>query len=82
VTLPPAPGAAAPLPSTPEEIAALPFERGREVLMAVVAQLESGRLTLDQSMELWRIGEAVAAHMETQLDGYRAQFSQLTAQTP
>jgi exodeoxyribonuclease VII small subunit len=59
-------------PPTPAEefpdIAELPYEAARDELVAIVAQLEGGQAGLEESMRLWRRGEALAAHCSTWLD--------------
>lgn len=47
------------------------YEEARDELAAVVARLESGGLTLDESLTLWERGEALAALCGTFLDGAR-----------
>lgn len=51
------------------DIAALSYEQAREELVAVVAQLEAGAATLEQSLALWERGEALAARCEAWLQG-------------
>ena len=50
------------------DIAELPYEGARDELVAIVAQLEGGQAGLEESMRLWRRGEALAAHCSTWLD--------------
>ena len=54
------------------DIAALSYEQARDELVAIVAQLEGGQVGLEDSMRLWRRGEALAAHCSTWLDGAEA----------
>jgi exodeoxyribonuclease VII small subunit len=54
------------------DIADLSYERARDELIAVVAQLEGGQLGLEESMRLWRRGEALAEHCSTWLDDAEA----------
>ena len=49
------------------DVADLPYEAARDELVRVVAQLEGGQVSLEESMRLWRRGEALAAHCETWL---------------
>jgi exodeoxyribonuclease VII small subunit len=59
-------------PATEDEfadIAELSYEQARDELVTIVAQLESGQAGLEESMTLWRRGEALAAHCSTWLDG-------------
>ena len=59
-------------PPTPAEefpdIAELPYEAARDELVSIVGQLEGGQAGLEESMRLWRRGEALAAHCSTWLD--------------
>lgn len=47
------------------------YEEARDELAAVVARLEAGGLTLDESLTLWERGEALAGLCGTFLDGAR-----------
>ena len=47
----------------------LSFEQARDELVRVVAQLEQGAPTLEQSLALWERGEALAARCEEWLVG-------------
>ena len=51
------------------------YEQARDALVDVVKQLESGGLTLEQSLALWQRGEELAATCQEWLDGARAQVS-------
>ena len=48
---------------------ALDYEAARSELEGIVRQLESGNLTLEQSLALWQRGEEVAAICQRWLDG-------------
>ncbi len=48
------------------------YEHARDELTAVVAKLEAGGLTLDESLTLWERGEQLAAQCEKFLAGARA----------
>jgi exodeoxyribonuclease VII small subunit len=54
---------------------ALSYEQARDKLAAVVKRLETGGLTLEQSLELWERGEKLAAICEEWLDGARARLA-------
>jgi exodeoxyribonuclease VII small subunit len=58
---------------------ALSYEQARDELASVVKRLETGGLTLEQSLELWERGERLAAVCERLLDGARARLSAATA---
>lgn len=51
------------------DIDALSFEEARDELVRVVAELEQGSPTLEQSLSLWTRGEALAARCEEWLLG-------------
>lgn len=54
------------------EIAELTYEEAKEELTAIVATLESGSASLEESMRLWERGEALAAHCTQWLDQAQA----------
>jgi exodeoxyribonuclease VII small subunit len=57
------------------DVADLSYEQARDELIAIVTQLEGGQAGLEESMRLWRRGEALAAHCSTWLDGAEAALS-------
>lgn len=54
------------------DVAGLTYEDARDELVAIVASLEGGQVGLEESMRLWRRGEALAAHCGTWLDAAEA----------
>jgi exodeoxyribonuclease VII small subunit len=56
----------------------LGYEAARDELIDVVKQLESGGLTLEQSIALWERGEKLATICQTWLDGARARLEAAT----
>ncbi|CCH73311.1 exodeoxyribonuclease VII small subunit [Nostocoides australiense] len=44
------------------DVAEFSYEQARDELVDVVARLEGGQVGLEESMTLWRRGEALAAH--------------------
>ena len=64
------------------DIAGLRYEDAREELVSIVAQLEAGQAPLEDSMHLWRRGEALAAHCAIWLDGAQAEIEAATAAEP
>lgn len=60
------------------EIEALSFEEALLELEQTVAQLESGNLTLDDSLGLFERGRRLAAHCGTLLDKAQLRIEQLT----
>jgi len=61
------------MPSSPD-IAELSYEQARDELVRVVAELEQGSATLEQSLALWERGEALAARCEEWLIGAKARL--------
>lgn len=57
--------------NTTTDVAALSYEDARDELIAIVAKLETGSATLDESLGLWERGEALAARSKDLLDGAR-----------
>ena len=57
---------------TDTENAAASYEHARDELAEVVARLEAGGLSLDESLSLWERGEHLAAQCGRFLDGARA----------
>jgi exodeoxyribonuclease VII small subunit len=55
------------------------YEQARDELASVVKRLETGGLTLEQSLELWERGERLAAVCGRLLEGARARLSAATA---
>jgi exodeoxyribonuclease VII small subunit len=53
----------------------LPYEQARDELIELVKRLEAGGLTLEQSLQLWERGEALAAICEEWLEGARARLA-------
>ncbi|GAA0942106.1 hypothetical protein GCM10009560_54510 [Nonomuraea longicatena] len=51
------------------------YEQAREELTDVVRRLETGGLTLEQSIELWERGEKLAAVCEEWLQGARVKLA-------
>ncbi|HMR48350.1 MAG TPA: exodeoxyribonuclease VII small subunit [Arachnia sp.] len=54
----------------------LTYEQARDELAEVVRKLESGGVSLAESMALWKRGEELAATCRRFLDGARAQVAQ------
>ncbi len=52
----------------------LTYEQARDELMQVVAELEQGASSLEQSLELWERGESLAARCEEWLKGAKARL--------
>ena len=56
------------------------YEQARDELAELVKRLESGGLTLEQSLELWERGERLASICEEWLEGARARLAAAMAQ--
>lgn len=52
----------------------LGYEEARDALSEIVAKLETGNLTLEDSIDLWERGEAMAEICKARLDGARARL--------
>jgi exodeoxyribonuclease VII small subunit len=66
-----APGSDRPAAS---ELDTLSYEQARDGLIAVVAELEQGSPTLEQSLALWERGEALAQRCEQWLMGAKTRL--------
>ncbi|WP_344600758.1 exodeoxyribonuclease VII small subunit [Sporichthya brevicatena] len=61
--------------------AELGYEQARDALTEIVARLEAGNLTLEESLALWERGEQLAAVCRDRLDGARARLDAAIAKT-
>ena len=76
MTKPPARAStSAPAPSAADDVAALSYEQARDQLVGVVARLEAGGASLEESLTLWERGEALAARCQEWLDGARTRLA-------
>jgi len=57
------------------DVAQLSYEQARDELVDLVARLENGQVGLEESMDLWARGEALAAHCATWLDAAEARIT-------
>lgn len=55
------------------------YEQARDELATVVATLEAGGLTLEESLRLWERGEELARICREWLDGARRQVEEIDA---
>ena len=60
--------------SAPADVATLSYEQARDELVDVVARLEQGAATLEESLSLWERGEALAARCEEWLLGAKTRL--------
>lgn len=58
-------------PTASTDPASLSYEEARDELVRVVSRLEQGGTTLEESLQLWERGEALAARCEEWLIGAR-----------
>ena len=58
------------------DVQELTYEQARDELIAIVAKLEAGSATLDESLGLWERGEALAARCQELLSGARERITQ------
>jgi len=65
---------AVPSPEATSEVAALSYEQARDELVRVVSELEQGNASLEQSLQLWERGEALARRCEEWLIGAKARL--------
>lgn len=63
------------------DIAALSFEQARDELQQVVARLEQGSATLEESLRLWERGEALARRCEDWLLGAKQRLDAASGST-
>lgn len=70
-----------PVRGAPTETVELGYEQARDELVDIVKRLESGGLTLEQSLTLWERGEALANICQKWLDEARAKLDKVTGGT-
>jgi exodeoxyribonuclease VII small subunit len=56
------------------DVSALSYEQARDELVRVVTELEQGSATLEESLALWELGEALANRCEEWLLGAKARL--------
>ena len=61
------------------DVAELSYEDARDELTSIVSRLEGGQVPLEESMRLWRRGEALAEHCTAWLDGAQRQITEAPA---
>jgi len=67
--------AASPAADPAAGVAELSYEQARDELVTVVARLESGAESLEESLALWERGEALATRCQQWLDGARERLA-------
>jgi len=58
----------------------LPFEQARDELNAIVAELETGGLGLEESLRLWQRGEELVRVCQSWLDQAQASIAKAMAE--
>ena len=64
---------------TNADVAKLSYEAARDELVKVVAELEQGSVTLEESLAMWERGEALATQCESWLSGARKRLDDAVA---
>ena len=59
----------------------LSYEQARDELMAVVANLEAGGTSLEESLSMWQRGEELAKICQQWLDGARDRLAAIKPQS-
>lgn len=65
--------------TSPADPSTLSYEQARDELVVVVNKLEQGGATLEESLQLWERGEALAARCEEWLIGARKRLEDARA---
>lgn len=63
-----------------DDIKSMSYEQARDELAKVVTALEAGSVTLEESMNLWERGEALAKRCEEWLSGARKRLDDALAE--
>ena len=63
-----------------DDIQSMSYEQARDELAKVVSSLEAGSVTLEESMNLWERGEALAKRCEEWLSGARKRLDDALAE--
>lgn len=58
-------------------VSELSYEQAREQLVSAIGQLETGKLGLEESLEVWQRGEELAKHCQAFLDRAKARLDQV-----
>lgn len=65
---------------TDPQIGRLSYEEARDALIEVVQRLESGSVTLEESLSLWERGEALADFCQSWLEAARTRLAAAQAE--
>jgi exodeoxyribonuclease VII small subunit len=63
--------------ANPDNVDDLTYEQARDELIAIVAKLEAGSISLEDSLALWERGEALAVRCQTLLEGARERIDRV-----
>ena len=63
------------------DISTLSYEQAREELVMTVKRLETGNLPLEESLQLWERGEALADRCQSWLNGARERHDKALEET-
>ena len=65
---------------TTPDVEGLTYEQARDELISIVAKLEAGAVSLDESIGLWERGEALALRCQRLLEGARERVEKARAE--
>jgi exodeoxyribonuclease VII small subunit len=68
--------------SAKPDVGKLSYEQARDELIRVVTELEQGSATLEESLALWELGEALAKRCEEWLLGAKARLDAARSALP
>lgn len=60
---------------TSTDASGLTYEQARDELVSIVAKLEAGAVSLEESLALWERGEALAVRCQELLEGARERIT-------
>jgi exodeoxyribonuclease VII small subunit len=63
--------------ANPDDIDDLTYEQARDELISIVAKLEAGSVSLEDSLALWERGEALAVRCQALLEGARVRIDKV-----
>ncbi|GAA2086437.1 MULTISPECIES: exodeoxyribonuclease VII small subunit [Brevibacterium] len=65
--------------TTQQDVGQLSYEQAREELVTTVRTLEAGNLSLEDSLQLWERGEALADRCQAWLEGAKDRLEKARA---
>jgi exodeoxyribonuclease VII small subunit len=63
--------------TSPRSLDSLTYEQARDELVSIVAKLEAGAATLEESLVLWERGEVLAVRCQQLLEGARSRIVEM-----